>query len=100
MIIIPAVIAFQLVSEVFKRIEGMCCIKAFIIFSVTSFDLAAMSWSKGMNQFMSYAMLCKAYLKNCRFIRAVTGSEPFGKLLPIICLNTFNRVWERFYQML
>ena len=100
MIIIPAVIALQLISEVLKRIEGVCCIKTLIIFSVTSFNLAVMSWSKWTNQLMSYTMLCKVCLKKCRFIRAYACSESFGKLLPIICLNTFNRIGKSFYQML
>ena len=66
MIIFPVVIAFQLISEVLKGIKGACCIKTFIIFSVTSFNLAIMSWRKGMNQLM----LCKVCLKKRRFIRA------------------------------
>ena len=78
----------------------MSGIKPLIILTVASFYLAIMPWGKRAYQFVPYAMLPKASLKNGRLIRTAIGTEPLRKFLPIVGLYTLNRAWESPDQML
>ena len=48
---------------------------------------------------MPYSVFSKTFLKKSRLIRAAIGAETFGELLPVVCLNTFNRAWKSLNQM-
>ena len=78
----------------------MSGIKPLIILTVASFYLAIMPWGKRAYQFVPYAMLPKANLKNGRLIRTAIGTESLRKFLPIVGLYTLNRAWESPDQML
>ena len=58
----------QLFSEIIKGIELMRSIKFFIIFSVTTFNLTIMTWSKRTDEFMSDPQLLECNLKERRFL--------------------------------
>ena len=78
----------------------MSGIKPLIILTVASFHFAIMPWGKRAYQFVPYAMLSKASLKNGRLIRTAIGTEPLRKFLPIVGLYTLNREWKSPDQML
>ena len=51
-VIISIIISFELYSEIFKREETMCGIKAFVILAMTAFYFPIVSWGKGTNLFV------------------------------------------------
>ena len=90
-IVIPAIIQFQLVAKVLKRIKPMSGIETFIVLTMTSFHFAVVSWSKRTDQLVLYTVFQKTHLKNGGFIRTAIRTKTLGEFLPIVCLNTFNR---------
>ena len=74
-------------------------IKALIVLPVAAFHLAIVSGCIGTYQFMPYPMFLKAKLEKGGPVRSAVGTEPLGKLLPIICLDTLNGTWESLQQM-
>jgi hypothetical protein len=69
-------------------------IEALIVFTVTSFHLSIVPWSKGPDLFVADAMLEQTFLKQCEVI--IRGRiEAFCKLQSVISLNTFDRHRER-----
>ena len=62
-VIIPAIIHFQLFGKVLKRIKSMSCIKTLIILSVASFIFPVMSWCKRSYNFIANPMLLQMHLK-------------------------------------
>ena len=86
----------ELFSKIVKRIETVRRIKFFIIFSVTAFYFAVMSWRERPDLFMLDTKLFKRFFEECR--------RPFPavphlicKLKSVICLNAFYDVWELLY---
>ena len=89
-VVIPAVIAFQLGAEVRKRIKRVCGIKALIVFTVTSFHFAIVPGCKRFDQFVPDPVLLKMNLKKGGAVRTAVRPKTFGKFLPVVSLDTFD----------
>ena len=89
-VVIPAVIAFQLGVEVRKRIKRVCGIKALIVFTVTSFHFAIVPGCKRFDQFVPDPVLLKMNLKKGGAVRTAVRPKTFGKFLPVVSLDTFD----------
>ena len=75
-------------------------IEAFVILSVASFNLAVMSWRVCPYLFMYYPVCIQHFLEHCRGqFPALIVSEIFRKFLPVIRLDTVNRVLEERYRV-
>ena len=92
-VVIVAVIAFELSAEVCKGIKRVCSIKALIIFTVTSFHFSIVLGCKWSDQFLPNSIFFKMDLKKGRLIRTAVSSEKLGKFPPFVSLYTF--AWER-----
>lgn len=73
-------------------------IKFLVIFSMTAFYFAVMSWSERPDFLMLDTKLFKCFLeKGERLFLAVP--HLICKLKSVICLNAFNGVWELLYHV-
>ena len=76
----------------------MCSVKIFVIFAVATLNLAVMSRCVGLYEFVPYAPLFEARLKQWgRWIFRITQS--FCELLTVIRLNTLYLKWETLLQV-
>lgn len=82
--------------EIIKRIEAMRSIKFFVIFSVTEFYFAVMSWCERSDLFMLDTKFFKRFLEERRRL-FLAVPHLICKLKSVICLNAFYDVWELLY---
>ena len=76
----------------------MCSIKIFVIFAVATLNLAVMSWCVGLCEFVPYAPLFEARIKQwgCWIFRI---TQSFCELLTVIRLNTLYLKRETLLQV-
>ena len=97
-IIVFSAVNSKLLFKIIEGIKTVGSIEVFVIFSVRTFDFAVMTWCIRSYEFMLYPTLFEASLKQCGSA-AVDRKKPLCKFCSIVCLNTFNRKRERFYQV-
>ena len=84
---------------VVERKELVIRIEVFIVFAVAALDLSVMPGRERFNAFVLNAKLIQRYFKECFLIRALRV-EPIGELRAVVCLYTFNCIWEASYAVL
>ncbi len=56
LVVIPAVVCFELLGKILERVEVTDGVKAFIIFSMASFHFPVVPGSKVTDEFVAYPM--------------------------------------------
>ena len=72
-------------------------IEPLVILPVAALYLAVVSGRKGPNDFVTDAMGLQMPLEKCGSF--LVARKAVGEFRPIVCLDTFNRAGEGFYQM-
>ena len=75
----------------------MCGIEPFIVLPVAAFYLPVVPGCIGTNDFVTNPVHFQVFLEESGLF-PVRG-KAVGKFCPIVCLDTFNRAGEGFYQM-
>lgn len=73
----------------------MRSIKLFVIFTVTALDLAIVAWGIRTDELVANAKLFQLQLKKRGFVGGFR-QEAVSKLGAVVCLDTFNEIWEFF----
>ena len=97
MIVIPAVIHFQLLCEILKGIKRVGGIEAFVVLTVASFHLPIMSGSKRPYDLVPDAVPLQMNLEHRGLIPI--SSKAVGEFRTVVCLDALNRAGKGFYQM-
>ena len=84
-----ALVPSELGAKVSEGEEGAEAVEAFLVFSVTAFDLAVVSGGIGADQLMTDAMSAGDGFKQC-FAMAVAVAEAVGELEAVVGLDTFH----------
>ena len=84
-------------TKVGKGIETVRVVETFLVFSMAAFHLSIVPGSKWPDDFVADPMHFQVSLEESGLF-PVRG-KAVGKFRPIVCLDTFNRAGEGFYQM-
>ena len=76
----------------------MRSIKLFVIFTVTALHLAIVAWGIRTDELVANAKLFQLQLKKRGFVGGFR-QEAVSKLGAVVCLDTFNEIWEFFHDM-
>ena len=78
----------KLFLKVIERIEGMGFIETPLVFTMTAFNFAVVSWGVRTDKFMTDIQLNCGLFKKSKFIFGCC--EAVGKFAAIVCLYTFG----------
>ena len=84
-------ITLHLLLQIGKGIEAQIIVKAFLIVSVASFDLAVMPWRSRTDKLMLNLVVSAEYVKRMRAL----GFCEMGKFSSVICLDRLGSVTEK-----
>ena len=88
----------QLLFEVLERIEFMRSVEVFVVFAVGAFNLAIVSWRKGLNEFVPDTELFQLLLEQMR--SCLVRNELLGEFCAVVSLDAENLEWSSLDQML
>lgn len=86
-------------GKVLKGIEFVAGVELPIVFPVTAFHLAVVSWREWLDLFVANNKPIQRLLKECQRL-FLTVAHFICKLKPIICLDALNGIGELLYHML
>ena len=89
----------KLFCKINKRIETVRSVEFFVIFSVTAFYFAVMSWGKRLDLLVPDTKLLKRFLEKSRWL-FLAVPHLICKFKSVIRLNAFYGIWELLHHML
>ena len=79
----------QLLSEVLKRIELVCCVKVFVVFTMAALYFTIVTRRVRTNQLVLYTTLFERTLKQCEIV-GFGATEALGKFKSIVRLDALH----------